>query len=178
MNNAELAAHNKNRRITQVCYVTDDYTRTIQYLYHALQFGPWKILSLSSGNTSNVRLEGKPVEEPFAFAVALCYIGAMQLEVVQPLHGPTVYERFLKERGPGIHHIKESMPRGQVEAFMQKAAVQGHREAFHGDGFQGEEDVDGFWYIDTYAQLGAYYELGNSPAVHLAADQYTMWPQE
>ena len=34
----------------------------------------------------------------------------MEIEVIQPNYGPTPYDDFLREKGPGIHHIKEVIP--------------------------------------------------------------------
>ena len=44
MSAKELQEFNKNRKITQVCYVTNDYRKTIEYLTNTLNWGPWTIL--------------------------------------------------------------------------------------------------------------------------------------
>lgn len=178
MKNSELAAFNRKRKIVQVCYVTDDCKKTIEYLYHILDLGPWKIFSFSNENTSDIRLNGSPVTEPFQFRVAICLLGDVQIEVIQPVYGPTIYDEFLKTHGRGIHHIKEKTPKPEVEAMLKKAERFGCKEAFFGYGFQGEEDIDCFAYIDTYNALGAYYEFGNCPTIKPDQTQFSVWPEE
>lgn len=176
MTNAELSEMNKGRCINQICYVTDDYRRTITFLYEKLDFGPWKVLEFSEQNTQNIRLYGVLQDEPFAFMVALCKIGEVQIEVIQPIRGNTIYDRYLKERGCGIHHIKEKKPRPEAETLLAEWQQNGLEEAFYGDGFMGIGDRDSFWYLDTYEALGAYYEIGNCPPVVLPEEAYFVWP--
>ena len=41
--------------------------------------------------------------------IAATFIGGIEFEIIQPIHGVNPYSKFLEERGPGIHHIKESV---------------------------------------------------------------------
>ena len=41
--------------------------------------------------------------------IAATFIGDIEFEIIQPIHGVNPYSKFLEERGPGIHHIKESV---------------------------------------------------------------------
>ena len=109
MSAKELQEFNKNRKITQVCYVTNDYRKTIEYLTNTLNWGPWTILKNNQISAHDVKSDGKPVEGDFEFLIAATFIGGIEFEIIQPIHGVNPYSKFLEERGPGIHHIKESV---------------------------------------------------------------------
>ena len=107
MNKEQLVEFNKDRKIRQICYVTRDYKETIKYFCEFLNIGPWTIIAHSDAVTKEIKLNGKSVDTPFRFICAFAFIGEMQIEVIQPVSGEDPYSEFLKEKGPGIHHIKE-----------------------------------------------------------------------
>jgi len=45
--------------------------------------------------------------EPAGFlaSISLSYLGDMQLELIEPARGQNTYSDFLRDRGPGLHHI-------------------------------------------------------------------------
>lgn len=47
---------------------------------------------------------GKPAQ--WKMRVCFFQIGNMQWELVQPLEGQSIFSDFLKEHGPGLHHIR------------------------------------------------------------------------
>ena len=62
---AELRELNKGRFIDQVCYVTDDYMRTIRYFTEMLEMGPWTIIENTEESAYDVKLNGEPLTEPW-----------------------------------------------------------------------------------------------------------------
>ena len=74
MSAKELQEFNKNRKITQVCYVTNDYKKTIEYLTNTLNWGPWTILKNNQISAHDVKSDGKPVEGDFEFLIAATFI--------------------------------------------------------------------------------------------------------
>ena len=104
---AELAKRNKRRKITQVCYVTDDYQKTIEYLTVYLQFGPWTIIENSDAGAKNTFFREKNVKE-WKFYVAFTFIGDMQIEVIQPVSGPNPYEEFKDKRPRPASHKRRN----------------------------------------------------------------------
>ncbi len=155
----ELREYNKGRFIDQICYVTDDYKRTIEYFTEMLDMGPWTIIQNTDDCAFNVELDGEPVKESWNFYIAFTKVGDMTIEVIQPDVGPNPYSEFLQEKGPGIHHIKESIYSGNddLRKYMDYLVEKGHRINYKGDYM---EDI--YYYIDTNKDLGAYYEVGNS----------------
>ena len=55
---------------------------------------------LRSGRCS---YRGKPAD--FVASISLSYLGDMQLELIEPVSGANVYSDFLRDNGPGLHHI-------------------------------------------------------------------------
>lgn len=161
MTNDELKKLNENRKITQICYVSDDYKKTIKYLYEKLNFGPWVIMAHSNEVTKDVALDGEILTEPFKFYCAFTYLGDMEFEVIQPEYGDNPYSKFLKERGPGIHHIKETIKdKAEIQKFIEESAQKG-LDVF----FKGSYVEDRFYYFNLMDELGSMYEFGNSMPV-------------
>ena len=47
--------------------------------------------------------KGKPAD--FRIKVALGMMGPLQIELIQVLQGPTVYDELLEKKGGGLHHL-------------------------------------------------------------------------
>ena len=114
MTNKELEAYNKNRKIWQICAITDNLEATLQQWVDRLKIGPWKVRSFNNENMDWMYLEhgkrgGKKVEEPWEMRIAITMVGDFEIEVIQPVKGPTIYQDWLDRHGPGLHHIKEKI---------------------------------------------------------------------
>ena len=109
----ELLDLNKKRNIVQLGIVTNDIERSMRDWVEKLKIGPWryKIMSNESVKDATKFIDGETVStsEPFAFYNALTEVGNLQIELIQPLYGPTIYQKFLDEKGEGIHHFKEKI---------------------------------------------------------------------
>ncbi len=46
---------------------------------------------------------GRPVEANWI--MGFCFLGPIEMELIQPISGPTVYHEFLSEKGEGLHHL-------------------------------------------------------------------------
>ncbi len=46
---------------------------------------------------------GEPAD--FVADIALSYVGDMQLELIAPVRGRSLYDDFLRDHGPGLHHV-------------------------------------------------------------------------
>ena len=124
----ELKKINQQRVIDQICYVTEDYRRTMEYLTEKLDMGPWTIIENSNDTAFHVKKDGEKVSEPWKFYIAFTQVGNMHIEIIQPEYGPDPYSDFLKEKGPGIHHIKESIYSGddELKKYMNELEEKGH----------------------------------------------------
>ena len=117
MSAKELQEFNKNRKITQVCYVTNDYRKTIEYLTNTLNWGPWTILKNNQISAHDVKSDGKPVEGDFEFLIAATFIGGIEFEIIQPIHGvnPSHQGIYSGQRRSGCRGCRIFQPRAQGE---------------------------------------------------------------
>lgn len=99
-----------------------------------------------------------PDEEGFFNTVIKCaMIGPVQLQVVQPGEGRSIYKDFLENRGEGVFHlgfVVDDIERSEAEAGAMGLEVisSGRRD-----------DGSGFAYFDTAAQCGVTLLIRQSP---------------
>ena len=173
MTNEELRQLNKARKIYQIAFVTRDLEKSMQAWIDNLGIGPWNVLTFTEKSVKNLKVGGKLVTEPFKFLIGISWIGDMQLEIIQPVYGPTIYEDFLKRKGEGLHHIKEQIgddKLGTVVADYQKKGI--------GVTQTGQFETDFHFYLDTEPKTDFIYELGNCPMLELRPDQFHVYPRE
>jgi len=106
----------------------------------------------------NTTYYGKPSD--LKMKAAFKNFDSFQLEVVQPGEGESIYKDFLKERGPGIHHIRFSDI--HLDQITEALSRQGIQEMASGRGLHG----DSKWtYFDTSKVLqGLILEVRRPPA--------------
>lgn len=63
---------------------------------------------------------GKPCR--WKMRVGFFQIGNLQWELVQPLEGSSIFSDFLKEHGPGLHHVRFTEPEFDSHAAALQAA--------------------------------------------------------
>jgi hypothetical protein len=167
----ELLAHNKNRRIFQIAWVTRDLEKSLKAWVEDLRVGPWRIYRFTDETVKNLHVGGERVTEPFEFRIAISWIGDMEVEIIQPVRGPMIYERFLQERGEGLHHIKEQIADDDMASVVQDYADRGIPVTQTGQFFKHFH-----FYLDTESRLDFVYELGNCPVQDLPPGTYTVYP--
>jgi len=89
--------------ISQVCLVVKDIQKTMESYWNILGIGPWDVYAWEVPLVYERTYHGKP-----AWArekIALAQVGAVQLELCQPIDGDSVYQDFLMEHGEGFHHV-------------------------------------------------------------------------
>jgi hypothetical protein len=173
MTNEELREFNKHRKIYQIAWITRDLEKSMKAWVENLKIGPWAVLTFTDQSLEYLKVDGQVVTEPFKFLIAISWIGDMQLEIIQPVYGPTIYEAFLQKHGEGLHHIKEQIHDDAVAAVLDQYRENGI------DVMQtGKFDVDVHYYLRTEPKLDFIYELGNCPVLELPSDMYWIYPRE
>jgi Glyoxalase/Bleomycin resistance protein/Dioxygenase superfamily len=89
--------------IRQVCLVVDDLDKTLGELAGQFGIGPFKVWHLGARQLFGRKLRGKDV--PWTMKLAIAWVGKMQLEVIQPVKGPSILGEYLNTHGGGIHHL-------------------------------------------------------------------------
>lgn len=90
----------------QIGIVVRDVEATIKVLSEVFGLGPFRIFDWPSEDRSDLRryYHGEPAN--FTARMAFTEIGPIELELIQPLDGPSAWADYLEEHGPGIHHIR------------------------------------------------------------------------
>lgn len=171
MTAAELLAHNKDRKIYQIAWVTRDLDKSLAAWVEHLKVGPWRVYRFTDQTVKNLKVAGEPVTEPFEFRIAISWIGDMEVEIIQPVHGPTIYQKFIDEKGEGLHHIKE-----KIADDAMAAVVSGYEECGIPVTQTGQFFKDFHFYLDTEPVVHFIYELGNCPVQDLPEGSFTVYP--
>ena len=173
MTNEELRRLNRDRHIQQIAWVTRDLEKSMQAWIDVLRIGPWRVFRFTDETVKNLRVGGKPVEEPFEFRIAIAHVGAMEIELIQPVRGPMIYQDYIDRRGEGLHHIKEKLPEDGMTGIVADYEARGIPVTQ-----TGQFVADFHFYLDTEPKLDFVYELGNCPYQDLPPEMVTTYPPE
>jgi methylmalonyl-CoA/ethylmalonyl-CoA epimerase len=127
-----------------ICIVVKDIEKTKNY-YESIGIGPWmEYPPLVEYTKLNV------MDEKAFFACRFVYtkIGDLQLQLVQPREGRTIYRDFLEKKGEGVFHIG-----------FEVADIGATDEQLTGNGLKilasgRRDDGSGFSYLDTRQGAG------------------------
>ena len=143
--------------LRQICLVTPDVEKTAEQLNEYLLTGPTEIGHGNSSTVTNAVNSDYPEGMPsFEFLAGMLFFGNMELEVVQPCHGPLAYFDYTSRRGQGFHHIKVEVPEGKWESTLDRYYGMGIREAM-----AGKIGTCGFSNLRAEDMLGFVYELSD-----------------
>jgi hypothetical protein len=94
----------------QIGAVVTDLDQTIQVLSEVFGFGPFRVFDWPPPDRPDIEefYYGKRVH--FKARKAFVDMGAVELELIQPIEGESIYFDFLREHGPGLHHIRFNIP--------------------------------------------------------------------
>jgi len=127
----------------QVGIVVKDVETVARSYWNILGIGPWNIYSLEAPVLRDHMYHGKPAWAKAKIAQA--QVGAVQLELYQPVEGDSICGDFLKKRGEWMHHIS---------MFVDDA-----------DATAAELVKEGFPCLESgrYGKDGAYYYIDTKP---------------
>ncbi len=109
---------------TQIAWVTQDLDATETALTGLLGVRKWVRIPEVHFAPETCSYLGKPAD--FVASISLSYLGDMQLELIQPVSGENIYSDFLRDSGPGLHHICiEAESPGRFDAALADAAAHG-----------------------------------------------------
>ncbi|MBW2154949.1 MAG: VOC family protein [Deltaproteobacteria bacterium] len=86
--------------ISQVGIVVRDLNRSLEAYREFFRVGPFTVFE---PEYTDKMYRGKP--EDFKMRLAIAPWGPVDLELIQPLQGKTIYDELLAARGEGLHHI-------------------------------------------------------------------------
>lgn len=89
--------------ITQIGIVVADLDRSVRAYHDAFGWGPWQIYRLVPPLHTKVKLHGEAVESGIRIAIARA--GPIDIELIEPLDGPSQHREALDAFGSGLNHI-------------------------------------------------------------------------
>jgi len=139
--------------LIQIAYLVRDLESAMRFYVETMHIGPWEIYTFAPPALQNSMVRGKPSDH--TFRIALAQAGPVQIELIQPLTGRSVYDEFLEKKGEGLHHVKFYYPdcRKKLEEFKAKGI-----EVIQ----SGKFDEDEHYYLDTEKFHGMIIEIGNN----------------
>jgi methylmalonyl-CoA/ethylmalonyl-CoA epimerase len=145
--------------VHQVGIVVEDIERAIDG--HARLLGladaAWRRADFGPHSVEKLWVRGEPAE----FSIRLGFAGEHpELELIEPVSGPSIYREWLDERGEGLHHLAVVVTSlADATSAMEDA---GFAVLQAGTGFA-PAGRGGFAYYDTAAALGYLIEAVELP---------------
>jgi methylmalonyl-CoA/ethylmalonyl-CoA epimerase len=109
------------KRIVQIGIVVADRDRTTQLLTSLLGIGPFRLVEWPDRPESKYYYRG--TEQHIRLKQAFVQLGAVEVELIQPLEGRNEYQDFLDQTGGGIHHVLFEVP--DIDPVIQELAKSG-----------------------------------------------------
>lgn len=138
--------------ITQVAWVVDDIAAAEAHLTAVRGNKRWTRLPGIRFGPDTCTYRGAPAD--FTCDISLSYAGDVQLELIQPVAGESIYTEFLERGGPGLHHL--CFETADIDATLRSAGEQGIEVVQRGDMAGGSIR---FAYLDGAAHGVPYVEV-------------------
>ena len=90
----------------QIGVVVDDLDQRLKVLTEVFGLGPFRVIDWPPADRSDI--ERRYYDEPTNFTARMAFaeLGPIELELIQPVAGKSIWADFLAQHGPGIHHIR------------------------------------------------------------------------
>jgi len=88
------------KEIIQVGILVRDVSEAAKNFEKFIGIGPFEILEPDYRDLTYRGKSGK-----FKMRIALARAGSIQIELMQPMYGETIYDEFAQRRGYGLHHL-------------------------------------------------------------------------
>lgn len=148
----------------QICLLVPDIEEAMLSWSALLGRTDWRLHTYSSEWVPRWIYRG----EPGRFSMKLAMIGeSPQIELIQPLEGPSIYHEWVQEHGYGPHHIGFIVP--SIDELVDEAVAEGIDVMQYGSGY-GIRGDGGFAYLDTVAKWGVILEAIEVPVERVPSE--------
>ena len=122
------------RQVVQIGVVIKDLDRTIELLTKVFGMGPFRTIDWPPAGRTDIEkfYYGQPGD--FTARMAFAELGPVELELIQPVSGRSIWADFLEQRGGGIHHIRFNVT--DLEPVLEHLAGHGIQVAQMGSGLR------------------------------------------
>ena len=142
--------------IIQIAWVVDDIEAAEDLLGNQFGVGAWTRIPDVRFGPEDCTLHGRPAD--FTVHVSLAYAAKgtadLQLELIQPVSGESIYTEFLAVSPPGLHHVCFEVD--DIDAACATAETEGHPVVQRGSMMAGAAE---FAYVDGSSAGAPYIEL-------------------
>ena len=94
----------------QIGVVVQDLDKSTRALTEIFGIGPFRTIEWPPADRTNFERFYYGERAEFTARMAFAEMGPVELELIQPLDGDSIWADFLRERGEGIHHIRFNVP--------------------------------------------------------------------
>ena len=153
----ELAELGFARTFDQIGIVVSNLDEALYAYTHDLGIKPWAGWMYDQHFLARRSLRGGEGR----YTMRLAVHGAKpQLELLEPIDGPSIFHEFLDTRGPGLHHVAYFVPSfGAAEERLSKLGF----PLVQSGGGHGVTGDGAFGYFDASSALGIYIECIEPP---------------
>ena len=92
-----------DKKINQIGIVVRDAVSTAKRYSELFGMGPWRFIDLKP--TRNILHDKELGDEDICIRAATANIGDLQIELLEPMWGPSTHMEFLNKHGQGVHHL-------------------------------------------------------------------------
>ena len=140
----------------QIGVVVNDVAKSIKHLSEIFGIGPFRVIDYPPADRQDIEryYHGEPAD--FTARLAFANLGPVELELIQPLEGESIWRDFLNQHGEGIHHIRFNAR--DIESVTGHLAANEIEVAQMGSGLR---PGTMFKYFDTESKVGFIIEVMN-----------------
>lgn len=118
----------------QIGVVVADLDASIKNLSEIFGIGPFRVIDWPPEGRTDIEkyYHGQPGN--FTARMAFTELGSVELELIQPMEGESIWADFLREHGGGIHHIRFNVDNTRpVQEYLSEKGIE---SAQHGSGIR------------------------------------------
>lgn len=122
------------RNFVQIGVVVADLDKATGNLTEIFGIGPFRVIDWPPEGRTDIKkfYHGEPGN--FTARMAFAELGPVELELIQPLEGQSIWADFLRDHGGGIHHVRFNVDEVEpVQAYLAQNEIV---SAQHGSGIR------------------------------------------
>ena len=122
------------KNFVQIGVVVADVDQATHYLSEIFGIGPFRVIDWPPEGREDIQKFYHSEPGDFAARMAFTEVGPVELELIQPVSGRSVWADFLREKGGGIHHIRFNV--NEIESVQAYLAGYDILPIQHGSGIR------------------------------------------
>jgi methylmalonyl-CoA/ethylmalonyl-CoA epimerase len=154
--------------VGQVGIIVPDLERALERYSSLWGLGPWACYLYGPATVPRLTYRG----EPGRYSMRIALAGeAPQIELLESLEGPSIYEEWLESRPQGLHHLGVYVE--SLNEAIESMSAAGYDLLQSGAGY-GLDGDGGYAYFDTERDFGVIVEAIETPGRRREPD--FIWP--